>query len=183
MKKFYIGVLVLVVILLSGCGSKFKGTWCRYVEVPSSLVVLKAEVSEEEYQKILQYIGTITNLRSYDIVNDIEDATTLVNIYYMNEENIANYENDFRSLSGVSKVENKRISVVEDKLTINDKNYIFDTSLNSLAASEVKGNYNIKDDLLTLEGGTKFYFKNKFLCYDDACNKFLTKSIGATCKD
>lgn len=182
MKKISVIILVGFVIFLSGCTSKFNGTWCRYSDVPSSLIVLKKDYNDYKYKELINYINKIPNLRSFDVVDDIEDSSILITVYYNNEENISTYENEIRKYDIVDRTEFKKLNIVVDKLNIQGNNtYTFDMSLNSLSAREIKGKYSIQSDILKLDNENTFYYKNKFLCYDKDCNMLMTKSISSTC--
>lgn len=171
----------MVVGLLCGCTSKFQGTWCKYSDVATSLVVLDENVSDSDINEIINYIQTIKNLKSYDIIDKIEEASKMITIYYKDEENIEEYQEKLKTYNGVSYIKYNRLNTVLDKLVIKKDSYVFDTSLNSLSASELSGKYEIEKNTLTLDNGTKFYYKNKFLCYDYNCNDILTKAKGNEC--
>ena len=181
MKRIKIVWLVICLILLSGCSSKFEGIWCKYSDVATSLVILNSDVSDNQILEITNYIKTIDNLKSYDIIDRIEEASKMITIYYKNEDNISKYEEKLVAFSGVTRVKSTKVNEVVDKLIVKKDSYIYDKSLNDLSANEVKGSYEIENNTLILDNNIKFYYKNKYLCYDEACNIILTKSKSNDC--
>ncbi|MBR1417262.1 MAG: hypothetical protein IJ572_05565 [Bacilli bacterium] len=182
MKKLKVGFILLIGMVLSGCSSKFEGTWCRFSDVPSSLVILTDEISEIDLNNITSYINTITDLKSYDIIDKIENASKMITIYYKSDNNINDYEKSIKSYSGVVSIKSTMMNEVVDKLIISDKNYVYDKSLNNLSATETKGTYKTEGDKLSLDNGVDFYYKDKFLCYDKDCTGLLTKANGSDCQ-
>ena len=167
--------------LVSSCSSKFQGTWCKYSDVPTSLVILDYDISEDSLNKITDYVKSIDNLKSYDIIDKIEDASRMVTIYYKNEENIENIQNDIKNFNGVRDIRYTSLNTVLDRLVIKRDAFIFDRNLNDLSASETSGTYNIDNNTLILDNNMEFYYKDKFLCYDKDCSSLLVKVKGSEC--
>ena len=181
MKRVKVLLILLVLILLCGCDNKFQGTWCKYSDVATTLIVLTDDVSDEQINNITNYIKKIENLKSYDIIDKIEEASKMITIYYKNEDHIAEYENKIKSFSGINKVKSTRVNEVVDKLVVNKETYTLGRSLNNLTANEMSGKYKIENDTLSLDDNVKFYYKNKYLCYDESCSDVLTKSKTNDC--
>ena len=181
MKRVKVLLLIISVILLSACSNKFHGTWCKYSDVATSLVILNSDISDDQIDRITNYVKTLENLKSYDIIDRIEEATKMITIYYKNEDNIDQIDAQLKKYDGVSKVKSSRVNEIVDKLVVKKEEYIYDKSLNNLSANETKGKYQIDNNTLILENDVKFYYKNKFLCYDEGCNEVLIKAKGNDC--
>ena len=182
MKKIKVLLLMLFVIFLSGCASKFEGTWCKYSDIPSSLVILSSDISDDELRNVIDYISSIPDLKTYDVIDKIEEASIMITVYYTKDDNINNYDSSLRKYSKVKEVKSSRMNTVVDKLVIGKKDYVYDKSLNDLSASETKGSYTKENNKIILEDGSVFYYKDKFLCYDSSCNEILTKAKGSDCQ-
>lgn len=162
-------------ILLCGCQNKFNGTWCLYTEVPSSLIIFNDNVSDSDVGTITNYLDTLKDVSSFDLIDNIESANKMLNIYYFNKDNIESYKEKISKYSFVKSVENKMINKAKEKIVINDKSFVYGKNLNTLYAVEIKGSIKTKKDTLTLDG-TDFYYKDKFICGDLECNTIYSKS-------
>ena len=175
-------ILIGCIFILSGCANKFYGTWCLYTTTPSSLVILNDNVTDEELKNITLYIDNkIPDLNKYDLIDKIDGANMMITIYYKNKDNIETYKNSLAALKGVNRVENKDLNTPIESLIINSQKYKYGTNLNSLYAQEETGKHVIDKDKITI-GNHDFYYKNKFLCYDNECMRFLTKSKTKICE-
>lgn len=181
MKRAKILLLIFGLILLCGCDNKFRGTWCKFSDVATTLIVLNEDVSDNQIDEITNYVKTIENLKSYDIIDKIEEASKMITIYYKNEDNISSYEEQLKTFGGISKIKSTRVNEVVDKLVVKKEDYTLGRSLNNLTAEEMSGKYKIEDNVLLLDDNVKFYYKNKYLCYDETCNNVLTKSKTSDC--
>ena len=181
MKSFKVLLLVIIVCLVSGCASKFQGTWCKFAMTPSSLVILDFDISEEDLDRVIDYVSSLENLKRYDVIDKIEEASKMVTVYYKNEDNIEEYQNIIKSFSGVRDIKYTSLDAVLDKLVIKKDSYVYDSGMNDYSSAEVKGSYTIEDNTITLDNKMVFYYKNKFLCYDKDCSEILTKAKGAEC--
>ena len=181
MKRVKILIVLFALILLCGCDNKFHGTWCKYNDVATTLIVLTEDVNDNQITEITNYIKKIENLKSFDIIDKIEDASKMITIYYKNEDNISEYENKLKTFGGINKVKSTRVNEVVDKLVVKKQDYTLGRSLNNLTANEMSGKYKIENDTLILDDNIKFYYKNKYLCYDKDCNDVLTKSKTNDC--
>lgn len=173
--------MLVVVIILCGCSNKFEGTWCKYSDVATTLVILSNDISNSDLNKITTYVGKITNLKSYDIIDKIEDASKMITIYYKDDNKIEDYEKELKKFNGVSNLKSSKMNTVVDKLVLKNSKYTFGRSLNSLSAEENSGSYKESGNTLTLDNGMNFYYKDKFLCYDEGCNELLSKAKGNDC--
>lgn len=181
MKRVKVFILIFALIILCGCDNKFQGTWCKYNDVATTLIVLTNDVSEDQINKITDYIKKIENLKSYDIIDKIEEASKMITVYYKNEDNISEYESKIKTFDGINTVKSTRVNEVVDKLVVKKQDYTLGRSLNNLTANEMSGKYKIEDNTLILDDNVKFYYKNKYLCYDKECNNVLTKSKTNDC--
>ena len=181
MKIKRVFLLLLGCMVITGCDAKFQGTWCRYTEVYSSNVILKEDATDLEIKSISKYIGTIGNLKSFDIIDEIENTKTMIAIYYKNNEKISDVEEYISKLDGVEKVESKTFKTATEKLVIN-KTYTYGNNLDNVDALEESGSYEITDNQIILKENEKtFYYKDKYLCTDDSCSTILTKVKGKDC--
>ena len=181
MKRVKVILLLSALFIVSACSNKFEGTWCKYSDVATTLIILDENVTDKQIENITNYVKTIDSLKSYDIIDRIEEASKMITIYYKNDENIENYENNIKKYSGITKIKSSKVNEIVDKLVINKDNYVYDKSLNNLSANESKGSYKINNNTLILDSDVKFFYKNKFLCYDEGCNELLTKAKGNDC--
>ena len=181
MKRVKLLLIVFSLILLCGCDNKFQGTWCRYSDVATTLVVLTDDISDKQINDITNYIKTISNLKSYDIIDKIEDASKMITIYYKSEDNIDEYEKMIKTFTGINSIKSTKVNEVVDKLVVKKDDYTLGRSLNNLTANEMSGKYKIDNNTLILDDNVKFYYKNKYLCYDQDCNSLLTKSKTNDC--
>ena len=176
MRKCKLFVMVFMCLLLCGCKSKFDGTWCLYAETPSSLVILNNNVSDSELDNVVNYISKLKDMTSYDVIDNIESASKMINIYYSSKDNIDEYKNAIKNHNGVYSVENKMINKAKEKIVIDKKNYTYGKSLNTLYAIEEKGSLKKSRNEIELADNTKLYYKDKFLCIDKECSVIFTKS-------
>ena len=182
MKRIKILGLFLMLVLLTGCQSKYVGTWCRYSDVATTLVIFNDDVSDDQINSVIDYVKTISDLKSYDPIPMIEGASKMLTVYYNSEDNISTYEDNIKVMSGVRQTKSTKVNSPVDKLVVkSNKKYLYDTSLNNLSAMEYNGTYEIDKNELKLDNQMTFYYKNKFLCYDKDCNVILTKSKNLDC--
>ena len=78
-------ILVLGVILLCGC-SKIDGAWCSYTETFSSLVITSDDITQEQLNNVVKTISKLENLKSYDVVEYLDNGNPVINIYFLNKE-------------------------------------------------------------------------------------------------
>ena len=173
--KLKVFILSLIVFLLCGCSNKYNGTWCLYTEIPSSLIILNDDINESNLKTITNYLDKVSDLASYDIIDNIESASKMINVYYIKKDNIDSYKNDISKLKGVKSVENKMINKAKEKIIIAGKYYTYDKELNTLYASEKKGKIS-KDKKSIIIDDVKFFYKDNFLCNDVDCNTIYSKS-------
>lgn len=175
MKKIKGLLIVLVSIILCGCQNKFNGTWCLYTEVPSSLVIFSDNVSNDDISTLTKYLESLKDVVSFDLIDNIESANKMFNIYYTSKDNIESYKEKISKYSFVKTVENKMINKAKEKIIVKDKTFEYGKNLNTLYATEIKGNTIINGNTITLDG-TEFYYKDKFICADKDCTVIFTKS-------
>ena len=78
-------ILVLGVILLCGC-SKIDGAWCSYTETFSSLVITSDDITQEQLNNVVKTISKLENLKSYDVVEYLDNGNPVINIYFLNNQ-------------------------------------------------------------------------------------------------
>jgi hypothetical protein len=183
MKKFLTLILIMICLLCSGCKKDFAGTWCLYTETPSSLILLDNNINDNDLNNIKAYIESISNLKTYDVINNIEDANNMITIYYTSKDNISTYQDKIMIMNGVLSVKENDLNTPVEELTISSDNYTYGTKLDTIDASKKEGTYTINGNNLILDNNKSFYYKNKFLCYDKDCNTLMTKSSSNTCND
>ena len=181
MKRVRVLLLVFCLILLCGCDNKFQGTWCKYSDVATTLIILTNDVTDAQINDITEYVKTIPNLKSYDIIEKIEEASKMITVYYKNEDNLDEYDSKIKTFSGINRVKTTRVNEVVDKLVVKKESYTLGRELNNLTANEISGKYKIDNDTLILDDDVNFYYKNKYLCYEKECNNVLTKSKTNDC--
>ena len=181
MKRIKVLLMLAILVILSGCTNKFEGTWCKYSDVATTLVILSNDISDNDLNKITTYIAKLSNLKSYDIIDKIEEASKMITIYYKDENKIEVYEKDLKNFTGVKTLKSSKMNTVVDKLVLKNSDYTFGKSLNSLDAQETKGKYKENGNSITLDNGINFYYKDKFLCYDEGCNDLMSKAKGNDC--
>jgi len=182
MKRIKLLGLIAIMFILCGCQSKYVGTWCRYSDTPTTLIIFNDNIEEDKINKLIDYVKTIEDLKSYDLIPIIEGSSRMLTLYYQKEDNIEKYEEEIKKFEGVSQTKSTKVNTPVDKLVIKGNNkYVYDTSLNNLSALEYSGKYEIDKNVLKLDNETKFYYKNNFLCYDKDCNTLLTKSKKNDC--
>lgn len=175
-------LVISLCFLLTGCSKDFIGTWCLYTETPSSLVVLDKDISESDLNKLKEYIeNNIKDLKTYDVIDKIEESNQMITIYYTKSDNISAYQEEMSSLSGIDNIIEKELNTSVEKLDITKKDYTYGTQLDTIYAANTNGKYEIKNNIITLDNDTKFYYKDSYLCYDEACSRFLTKSKSGSC--
>lgn len=182
MKNIKYILVIGLCFLLTGCAKDFKGTWCLYTDTPSSLVVLNKDIIDNDLNTIKNFIETdITDLKTYDVIDSIEDSNQMIIIYYLNKDNINKYQDVLSTLNGVDSVTEKELNTPVEELDITSDSYTYGTQLDTVYASNNTGTYKINNNTLTLDTDTLFYYKDSYLCYDKSCSKFLVKSNGSTC--
>ena len=95
-------LLIITILLISGCGPKYKGYWCRYQETSTIVVLLNKDHTESQKNKISQVINKFediytslaaynageTRVRSWLKSNEFSsDSKTLLNIPYVETKN------------------------------------------------------------------------------------------------
>ena len=175
MSKIKIFVLGLFLILLCGCESKFEGTWCLYNEVASSLIIINSNASNTDFDNLTSYLNSIKEITSYDIIDGIESADKMINIYYNSKDKAEEYKEKLSKYKAVKSIENKMLNKADEKIVIRDKNYTYGKNLSGLAAKETKGTIKTKGNEVTICNNT-FYYKDSFLCKDKECSVIFTKS-------
>lgn len=174
-------ILLLGVILLCGC-SKVDGTWCSYTETFSSLVITSDDITQEQLNNVVKTISKLENLKSYDVVEYLDNGNPVINIYFLNKEGMNNSESLLNNLKGVSRVEKKSFEVPSTSLVIKNSKYTYGTNLDNVDAISKDGSLEFKDDKVYLkDNDVTYYYKDKMLCTDLECSSVLIKSKKKTC--
>ena len=66
MKKILMMILVLFsIMLLTGCGNKYEGYWCRYADTATIVILLDDNITTSEKDELIKTITSYDNLLSY----------------------------------------------------------------------------------------------------------------------
>ena len=181
MKKIII--LFFFLLILSGCKSKYYGTWCKYVQTYSIYGIVKDEISDDEKREIINFIKKIDNLKSYDYLDDIEDAKGMFIIYLTNDENINLIKTQLADFSIIYEAGTKNIASVNEELIINKNgNLEYNYNLTEPSSNSFKSQYTIEDEMIKIKDqDMKFYLKDDFICKEFTCETIYVKSSSATC--
>lgn len=196
MKKTIMGlVLVIVGIMLSGCGNKeFVGYWCRYDEASIITVMLNDDLNEADAAKIKEKLaeyGDINNFATYtkeDYAKLINASAEGMDIYatyvvsYPSNDYIGTLVNELNQMSGVH--EAVQASAKNNLLLYElkkDGNYTFTDSDEASKDDYITGKYKLKNGVITFtdkkdKKTSLLYTKNGYLCVDADCNKIFFKS-------
>lgn len=195
MKKINILLIIIMSLILTGCGTKYEGYWCTYDETATIVVLLEDGYKEKEKSAIQEKINSYENVESMNFYTKEDYAEQMgvdpseMDIYetfivtFNSYDNVGTYVEELGKLNGVEKAEQ---SYAKNNINL----YYIDgwgkyTFTNSDEAEEKdleKGKYKEKDGVLIFkpenkDGKTKMlYPKDNYLCGDAGCNKIYAKS-------
>jgi len=194
MKKIL--ALLVLLILISGCGNKkYAGYWCRYDETATIVVLLNRDVSSEQKKDIESKINSLDNITAYnyysredyakELGQDVDDLDIYDNyvISFNSMESIGTYVSDFSIMKGVK--EAKQVNAKQNVTLYNiNKNgtYTFQNSDEAKEDDIIKGKYKVKKGVIIFTPSGKdsedilLYTKDDHLCEDADCTKIYFKS-------
>ena len=195
MKKIKTLLLICIILLISGCGPKYKGYWCRYQETSTIVVLLNKEHTESQKNKISQVINKFEDIDSLnfytrqDYANEIGGNVEDMDIYdtyvvtFSSNNNIGSYIDEVSKLKGVKEAKQSNaktdISLYQIKF---GKKYTYTSSDEAKEEDIITGRYKEKDGVLTfIPDNTKLkttmlYLKDGLICEDAQCKNIYFKS-------
>lgn len=200
MKRIMVGCLLVLCLLLSGCGKKFLGYYCHYEETSTIVVLLNRDIDANKKDKIEEKINSFDNLETVNYYSREDYATTIggnaqdLDIYdtfvvlFHSMDSIGTYIKELEAMSGVKSAtqSNAKSNMALYNLKKN-KTYTFTDSDEATEQDLVKGKYKIKKGAIVFTPEDKekdasiLYIKNGYLCGDAECNVIFFESDG-TCK-
>lgn len=193
MKKIII--LLITVILLSGCNNKYQGYWCRYEETATIVVLLENDNTSTQRKNIEEIVGNYENLDSInyysreDYANELGQDVENMDIYdtyvltFNTMDSIGTYIEELKEVSGVKEATQSNAKSNISLYNIQKKNkYEFTDSDEAKEEDIIKGKYKIKNGVITFtpndktKSTTLLYIKDEYLCEDADCNKIFAKS-------
>ena len=188
-------VLVICVLLLTGCGNKYKGYWCNYKELATIVIQLKDDHTEGNVEDIEKKSATYDNVSSTNYItredyakeqnlniDDLDIHDTFV-IYFSSMDSIGTYMEELENMKGVLAVDQNYAKA--DLSLYNLKSwgkYTFTDSDEYRDEDLEKGTYRIKKGVITFtpsgeKKATKMlYIKDNHLCGDADCNEIYATS-------
>lgn len=193
MKKIII--LLITVILLSGCNNKYQGYWCRYEETATIVVLLENDNTSTQRKNIEEIAGNYENLDSInyysreDYANELGQDVENMDIYdtyvltFNTMDSIGTYIEELKEVSGVKEATQSNAKSNISLYNIQKKSkYEFTDSDEAKEEDIIKGKYKIKNGVITFtpndktKSTTLLYIKDEHLCEDADCNKIFAKS-------
>ena len=181
MKKM--AILILLFLILTGCKSKYYGTWCKYVQTYSVYGIVKVEISDKEKNEIIKFIKNLDNLKSYDYLDDIDDAKGMFVIYLSNNDDIDIIKTKLKDFAIIYEAGIKDIESVNEELIINKNGTLeYNYNLTEPSSNTITSKFTIEDYMIKLDDhDLKFYLKDDFICKEFTCETIYIKSSGKTC--
>ena len=196
-KGIIVGILLSLCLLLTGCGNKYEGYWCKYSETATVVVLLEDDITSEEKTKLENVFNGYDNLLAFsffdkesykDIIGD--DAAEIYDSYFVSfnsTDGVGTYIDELQKMGGVKEAsQNSAKTNFELYHLDKKKKYTFSNSDEALESDIVKGTYKIKKGVITFtpEGEDKtnsmLYIKGEHLCGNPECTIVFAKS-NSTC--
>ncbi len=195
MKKRNLILLLVIALILTGCGNKYKGYWCNYNETATIIVLLKDNNTSEQRSKIEANIEQLDNVESSnyyskedyaeELGEDVDSMDIHANYFitFSSMDNISDYVEALNKLDGV--LEARQSNAKSNISLYNLKGWGKYTFTNSDEASEKdveKGSYSIRKGVITFRPSSKdakekiLYIKDGYLCGDAACTEIYAHS-------
>ena len=188
--KFKIIVMVLLLIFLTGCNSKYKGYWCKYNETATIVILLNDNITEAEKNKIEEKGASFENLTSSNYYSKedykeqlkTEDEIFATYVFsFSSHDSIGTYIDELKTMGGVKEVKQSsaknNMSLYELK---SNGTYTYKDS-DEASKNDIKtGKYKIEKGIIKLtpdDDKSKtilLYTKNDRLCEDTDCNKIYS---------
>jgi len=190
-----LALLIILPIILTGCGNKYKGYWCNYKELSTIVVQLKDDHTDADVEAIQKKAATYDNVSSTNYItredyakeqgisiDDLDIHDTFV-IYFSSMDSIGTYIDEIEELDGILEVDQNYAKANISLYNLKSwGKYTFTDSDESNEEDLEKGTYRIKDGVITFtpsdsKTSTKLlYIKDNHLCGDPDCNEIYAES-------
>lgn len=195
MKRIKILLMITCLLLITGCGPKYKGYWCRYQEASTVVVLLEKNHTEAQKNKISDTINKFEDIDALhyytreDYANEIGGNVEDMDIYdtyvvsFSSNNSIGTYIEELNKLGGVK--EAKQSNAKTDMSLyhfISSRRYTYANSDEAKEEDLVTGIYKEKDGVLTFIPDnaqlktTMLYLKDGLICEDSMCKKIYFRS-------
>ena len=189
MKKCLMILFSLVfIVLLTGCGNKYQGYWCRYTENASIVILLDDNITTQENDELIKTITSYDNLLSYTYYDKSifdEDVIDIYNSYFVSfdsTDGVTTYIEQLSKMPGVlDATQNSAKTDFEFYHLDKHNKYTFADSDEALEEDIINGKYKIKKGVITFtpNGSDEthmLYIKDDHLCGDAQCTVIFAKS-------
>ena len=188
--KFKLLIIILFLIVLTGCNNKYTGYWCKYNETATIVVLLNDDITDEQKSKIEEKGATFENLSSSNYYSKQDYQSELKSndeIYasfvfsFTSHDSIGSYIDELKVMPGVreAKQSNAKNNMSLYELKSNGT-YTYKDSDEAEKKDIVTGKYKIEKGIIKLtpdKDSTKtklLYTKNGRLCEDTDCNRIYS---------
>ena len=127
-------ILLVCLFFLSGC-SKIKGTWCRYIQTYSVYGIVKDDISNEQKNEVFKYFDTVENMKTYDYLDDVEDAKGMFIIYLKDNTNQNIIKDKLQTFDFIYKADKKDIQSPQEELKLGNKDFVYKYDLTESSSS------------------------------------------------
>lgn len=174
-------LLLISLLLLCGC-DKIKGTWCRYIQTYSVYGIVKDDISKEEKDEVFKYFETIENMKTYDYLDDVEDAKGMFIIYLRDNSNTLQIKEKLATFDFIYETGIKDIKSKDEELVLGKKNFTYKYNLTESTSASYEGTYEKEDNTIKTDiDNLRFYIKDDYICKEFTCQTIYVKSKGKTC--
>ena len=176
--------LILLVCLFFLCGcSKIKGTWCRYIQTYSVYGIVKDDISSEQKEEVFKYFDTVENKKTYDYLDDVEDAKGMFIIYLKDNSNQNEIKKKLQTFDFIYKADTKDIQSPQEELKLGNKDFVYKYDLTESSSSSLEGTYKVEDNTInTSVDDLKFYVRDNYICKEFTCKNIYVKSKSKVCE-
>ena len=195
-KKLSLIVLLLVLpLILSGCGNKYKGYWCNYKELATIVVQFEDNHTDKQVEAIENKAASYDNVSSTNYItredyakeqgvsiDDLDIHDTFV-IYFTSMDSIGTYIEEIKAMKGVLTADQNYAKANISLYNLKSwGKYEFTDSDEAKEEDIEKGTYRIKNGVITFtpndsKTSTKLlYIKDNHLCGDADCNEIYAES-------
>lgn len=195
-KKLSLIVLLLVLpLILSGCGNKYKGYWCNYKELATIVVQFEDNHTDKQVEAIENKAASYDNVSSTNYItredyakeqgvsiDDLDIHDTFV-IYFTSMDSIGTYIEEIKGMKGVLTADQNYAKANISLYNLKSwGKYEFTDSDEAKEEDIEKGTYRIKNGVITFtpndsKTSTKLlYIKDNHLCGDADCNEIYAES-------
>ena len=195
-KKLSLIVLLLVLpLILSGCGNKYKGYWCNYKELATIVVQFEDNHTDKQVDAIEAKAASYDNVSSTNYItredyakeqgvsiDDLDIHDTFV-IYFTSMDSIGTYIEEIKAMKGVLTADQNYAKANISLYNLKSwGKYEFTDSDEAREEDIEKGTYRIKNGVITFtpsdsKTSTKLlYIKDNHLCGDADCNEIYAES-------